>query len=67
MWDRDDRESEEVEVHPEGKPSEPGGDEPRTGPRLFSELGTGITTREAVIPAIVSLHREKTLDPVIAP
>ncbi|HMH52283.1 MAG TPA: IS481 family transposase [Candidatus Acidoferrum sp.] len=52
MWDQDERESEDVEVRPEEKPSEPGGDEPRKEPRLFSELGTGITTREVVIPAI---------------
>src|SRR5688572_3694161 len=52
MWDRDDRESEEVEVRPHEKPSEAGSDEARTGPRLFSELGTGIPTREVVIPGI---------------
>src|SRR5437773_2763904 len=51
MSDQDERESEGVEVHPEGKMSETGVGEASTGPRLFSELGTGITTREVVIPA----------------
>lgn len=52
MWEQDDRESKGVEVRPEETTSEAGGGEARTGPRLFSELGTGITTREVVIPAI---------------
>ncbi len=46
--ERDGREPEGVEVRPEGKTSEPGGGDP-TAPRLFSELGTGIT--EVEIPA----------------
>jgi len=50
MWEQDDRESEEVGVRPEEKTAETGAGEVSTGPRLFSELGTGITTREVVIP-----------------
>src|SRR5438876_4193109 len=50
MLERNDRESEGVEVRPEEKASETGVGEVATGPRLFSELGTGITTREVVIP-----------------
>jgi hypothetical protein len=50
MLDQDDRESEGVEVRPEEKPSESGIGEATTGPRLFGELGMGITTREVVIP-----------------
>src|SRR5947209_9234065 len=50
MLEQDERESEGVEVRPEEKTSETGGGEVSTGPRLFSELGTGITTREVVIP-----------------
>ncbi len=46
--ERDGRESEGAEVCPEGKTSEPGGGDP-TAPRLFSELGAGIT--EVEIPA----------------
>src|SRR2546426_585622 len=51
MWDQDERESEGVEVRPEAKASESGVGEVATGPKLFSELGTGITTQEVVIPA----------------
>src|SRR6058998_1534781 len=50
MLEQDERESEGVEVRPEEKASEPGGGEATTGPRLFSELGTGMTTREVVVP-----------------
>ena len=50
MLEQDERESEGVEVRPEEKTSETGVGEVATGPRLFSELGTGITTREVVIP-----------------
>lgn len=56
--DQDDRESEEVEVRPEEKAPEAGGDEAHTGPRLFSELGTGITTREVVIPAVAEAEED---------
>ena len=49
--EQDERESEGVEVRPEEKTSESGVEEATTGPRLFSELGMGITTREVVIPA----------------
>ena len=51
MLEQDERESEGVEVRPEEKTSESGVEEATTGPRLFSELGMGITTREVVIPA----------------
>jgi len=44
MLEQDERESEGVEVRPEEKTSESGVGEVSTGPRLFSELGTGITT-----------------------
>ena len=50
MLEQDERESEGVEVRAEEKTSETGGGEASTGPKLFSELGTGITTREVVIP-----------------
>jgi transposase InsO family protein len=51
MWEPDDRESAEVEVRPEETAAETGGAELPAGPRLFGELGTGITTREVVVPA----------------
>jgi transposase InsO family protein len=51
MLEQDERESEGVEVRPGEKTSETGVEEASTGPRLFSELGTGITTREVVMPA----------------
>ncbi len=50
MLEQDDRESEGVEVRAEERRPESGVGEASTGPRLFSELGTGITTREVVIP-----------------
>src|SRR3989442_7679002 len=50
--ERDGREPEGVEVRPEEKTPETGVGEAATRPRLFSELGTGITTREVVIPAV---------------
>jgi transposase InsO family protein len=52
MWDRNDGESEEVEVRPEEPTPQIGVEEERHAPRLFGELGTGITTREVVMPAI---------------
>ncbi len=52
MLEQDDRESEEIEVRPEEKVSEIGVGESPEGPKLFSELGTGITTREVVIPTV---------------
>ena len=52
MLEQDERESEGVEGRPREKTSETGVEEVSTGPRLFSELGTGITTREVVIPPI---------------
>src|SRR5438094_10029514 len=52
MLEQDERESEGVEVRPGEKTSETGVGEASTGPRLFSELGTGITTREVVIPTV---------------
>ena len=58
MREQDDRESEEVEVRPDEKPSEPGGDDARPVPRLFSELGTGITTREVVMPAVAEAEED---------
>ncbi len=50
MLEQDERESEGVEVRPEGRTSEVGVGEALTGPRLFSVLGTGITAREVAIP-----------------
>ena len=49
--ERDGREPEGVEVRPEEKTPETGVGEAATRPQLFSELGTGITTREVVIPS----------------
>ena len=51
MLERDDRESAEVEVRPEDQGTPSGGEEAPVRPRLFTELGTGITTREVVVPA----------------
>ncbi len=56
--EQDDRESEGIEVRPEEKTSEAGVGEGATGPRLFSELGTGITTREVVIPATAGAEED---------
>src|SRR5713101_3039240 len=58
MLEQDERESEGVEVRPEEKGSETGVGEVPTGPRLFSELGTGITTREVMIPTAVDEAEE---------
>jgi len=52
MWDRNDEESDEVEVRPEEPTSQTGVEEERHAPRLFGEMGTGITTREVVMPVI---------------
>ena len=52
MWEQGERESGGVEVRPEEKPLDSGVEEASTGPRLFSELETGITAREVVIPTI---------------
>ena len=52
MLDRNDRESDELDVRPEEPTSETGVEEDRQAPQLFGELGTGITTREVVMPAI---------------
>src|SRR3989449_1762237 len=49
MWDQDERESEGVEVRPEEKTSESGVGDVSSGPKLFSELGSGITRQEVVI------------------
>src|SRR2546422_415078 len=51
MWDQDERESEGVEVRPEEKTSESGVGDVSSGPKLFSELGSGITRQEVVIRA----------------
>src|SRR6266545_1059973 len=51
MLERDDREPEEAEVRPEAERPEGGVVEAPAVGRLFSELGTGITTREVVVPA----------------
>jgi transposase InsO family protein len=51
MWERDDRESAETEVRPEDQGTAGGSEEAAVRPRLFGELGTGITTREVVVPA----------------
>jgi transposase InsO family protein len=51
MLERDEKESAGVEVRPEEKAVESGGAERTRGPRLFSELGTGITERELEPPA----------------
>src|SRR5262245_40117762 len=48
MFEPDDHESGQVEVCVEGKTEE--GEATGQGPRLFSELGTGITTREVTVP-----------------
>src|SRR5437899_402476 len=58
MWEQDERESEGVEVRPEEKTSETGVGEVATGPKLFSELGTGITTREVDIPVVEGAGEE---------
>src|SRR3989442_12867055 len=50
MLEQDERESGGVEVRPDEEPSGTGLGEAKTGPRLFSELGTGITAREVAIP-----------------
>ena len=50
--EQDERESEGVEVRPEEKTPETGVGEAATRPQLFSELGTGITTREVVMPPV---------------
>src|SRR5437867_7089429 len=54
MLEQDGRESGGVEVRAEEKTLETGVEEATTGPRLFSELGTGITTREVVIPTMAA-------------
>jgi transposase InsO family protein len=58
MFERDDRESAEVEVRREETATETGGAEAPAGPRLFSELGTGITTQEVVIPTASAAEDE---------
>lgn len=52
MWDRNDGESDEVEVRPEETTPERLDEKGPRAPQLFGELGTGITTREVVMPAI---------------
>jgi len=49
MLERDEKESAEVEVRPEETTDESAGAGGAEGPRLFSELGMGITTREVVV------------------
>jgi hypothetical protein len=50
MWERDDRESAEAEVRPEDQGMAGGSEEAAVRPRLFGELGTGITTRDLEPP-----------------
>lgn len=56
--DRDGRESEEVEVRPEETTPDTREEEGPKAPRLFGELGTGITAREVVLPELEETAEE---------